>query len=263
MKILVIPDVHLKPWIFDKADEILQSNKDIDTFVSLGDIADDWDKRNNLNLYEETYDRLIDMVKKYPKSIFCYGNHDISYIWQRHETGYSTAARNIVVNKISELERILGEDRIGFAKKIDNCIFSHAGLCQTFIDWYVPEKYKQSEDMTLRYINEGMYSSELWIDISPIWLRPQEQCINMYEAEKYLQIVGHTPISEIIYDASENVLSVDTFSTYRDGTPIGTQSFAVVDTVAKEWEFIPTQEKDINIDESIEDSFDDCIEERE
>ena len=250
MKVLVIPDVHLKPWIFDKADEILQSNPEIDTFVSLGDIPDDWDKQNNLNLYEETYDRLIDMVKKYPTSIFCYGNHDVSYLWRLLETGYSPIAHDIVVTKINELERILGEDRIGFVKRIDNCIFSHAGLCQTFVDMYIPsKKYRQSVDMTLRYINENMYSSELWTDISPIWLRPQEQDIYMYGAKKYLQIVGHTPlIGGPKYDEFENVLSCDNFSTYRDGRYFGNREFVVVDTVTKEWELVPAVEKMENIE---------------
>ena len=41
MKVLVIPDVHLKPWMFDRASELLESGK-AERAVCLMDIADDW-----------------------------------------------------------------------------------------------------------------------------------------------------------------------------------------------------------------------------
>lgn len=41
MKVLVIPDVHLKPWIFDQAFEIME-NTDCELAVCLGDLVDDW-----------------------------------------------------------------------------------------------------------------------------------------------------------------------------------------------------------------------------
>ena len=44
MKALVIPDVHLKPWLFDRASEILNI-KTADRAVCLMDIADDWNKQ--------------------------------------------------------------------------------------------------------------------------------------------------------------------------------------------------------------------------
>ena len=42
MKVLVIPDVHLKTWIFDKAENVLKSGK-ADRAVCLMDMPDDWD----------------------------------------------------------------------------------------------------------------------------------------------------------------------------------------------------------------------------
>ena len=41
MKVLVIPDIHLKPWIFDRAEKILKDGK-ADRAVCLMDIPDDW-----------------------------------------------------------------------------------------------------------------------------------------------------------------------------------------------------------------------------
>ena len=41
MKVLVIPDVHLKPWMFERAEEIMKK-KMAERAVCLMDIPDDW-----------------------------------------------------------------------------------------------------------------------------------------------------------------------------------------------------------------------------
>ena len=51
MKVLVIPDIHLKTWIFDRAEDIMKSGK-ADRAVCLMDIPDDWGKEYDLGLYE-------------------------------------------------------------------------------------------------------------------------------------------------------------------------------------------------------------------
>ena len=43
MKVLVIPDVHLKPWIFSQAVKLMKDGA-ADRAVCLMDIADDWNK---------------------------------------------------------------------------------------------------------------------------------------------------------------------------------------------------------------------------
>ena len=43
MKVLVIPDVHLKPWMFEQA-AVLMREKKADRAVCLMDITDDWGK---------------------------------------------------------------------------------------------------------------------------------------------------------------------------------------------------------------------------
>ena len=76
-KIFVIPDVHLKPWMFEKASEILSENQ-YDAVVLLGDLVDDWGKGQNIALYKETFDAAINFVKEHPETYWCYGNHDVS-----------------------------------------------------------------------------------------------------------------------------------------------------------------------------------------
>lgn len=65
----------------------------------------------------------------------------------------------------------------------------------------------------------------------------------MYEDEKILQVVGHTPVKEIYREG--NVISCDVFLTYRDGRAIGTEEFAVVDT--ESWEYGGSESKE-NLD---------------
>ena len=50
MKILVIPDVHLKPQMFKQATALMHQGI-ADRAVCLMDIPDDWDKQYNVGLY--------------------------------------------------------------------------------------------------------------------------------------------------------------------------------------------------------------------
>ena len=54
MKVLVISDVHLKPWIIETAGQMMERHG-FDNAVFLGDFADDWDRERNIDLYKETY----------------------------------------------------------------------------------------------------------------------------------------------------------------------------------------------------------------
>ena len=54
MRILVIPDIHLKTWIFDRAEEILKADK-ADRTICLMDMPDDWDMELQIEMYRKTY----------------------------------------------------------------------------------------------------------------------------------------------------------------------------------------------------------------
>ena len=78
MKVLVIPDVHLKPQMFRQAAAIMNTRA-ADRAVCLMDIPDDWDREYDIALYEETYDEAIRFALEFPDTARCYGNHDLSY----------------------------------------------------------------------------------------------------------------------------------------------------------------------------------------
>ena len=232
MKVLVIPDIHLKPYIFDRAKYLLREGI-ADKAVCLMDIADDWNMQYQLEKYEETYDVAISFAKEFPESLWCYGNHDLSYLWSEPETGYSVLAKSIVQKKLFELNVTLPNDNpIKYVQSIDNVIFSHGGISSYFVEKYVPGSKQDDLAFVLDRINSlGHY--ELWCDDSPIWFRPQYNASRMYNADNVLQVVGHTPVTAI--EKKNNVISCDVFSTYSDGRPIGTQEYLLVDTVT--WDF--------------------------
>ena len=232
MKVLVIPDVHLKPWMFHKA-EILMEQGIAERAVCLMDIPDDWGQEFNIDLYEETYDAAIEFAVRYPDTLWTYGNHDLCYLWNKRESGYSPLAVRTVCEKLTELQHALPEDNlIRYVHRIDNVLFCHGGLLDRFVLESVPSSKYNDIDEILDIIN-GMSGVFIWNDLSPIWHRPQYSAGKMYKPKKLLQVVGHTPVEKIYREG--NVISCDVFSTYSDGTPIGTQEYLLLDTIT--WEF--------------------------
>ncbi len=73
--------------------------------------------------------------------------------------------------------------------------------------------------------------------IPDVHLKPWmfEKASEILSEQDYLQVVGHTPVISAIQEG--NLLSLDNFSTYRDGIPYGDQRFVFVDTTEKTWQF--------------------------
>lgn len=232
MKILVIPDVHLKPWMFERAAKILKEGA-AEKAVCLMDIPDDWGKAFLIGLYEETYDAAIRFQREFPETLWCYGNHDLSYAWLQPESGFSSIAMPVAGEKFSALKREMpDESSMKYIHRIDNVLFLHGGLTHAFVKYYVPDADYDDADAVLAEIN-ALGAEEMWDDASPIWFRPQFSEERMYKENELLQVVGHTPVMQI--DRNGSVLSCDLFSTYRNGKAIGTQEFLLIDTETLEY----------------------------
>ena len=232
MKVIVIPDVHLKPWMFERADEIMEEHG-VTQAVCLMDIPDDFNQELNHDLYNQTFDAAIRFHHDHPNTLWCWGNHDLSYVWRQPESGFSSSALMLCRKNINELqEAISNESQIAYIHRIDNVLFMHGGLTKPFAKYYAPLDYDSVDDV-ISIINEmGFY--DMWDDASPIWCRPYyEYREEMYKEKEYLQVVGHTPVKQIYKD--NNVLFCDVFSTYPTGEPIGTQEFLLLDT--ETWEY--------------------------
>ena len=172
MKVLVIPDVHLKPQMFRQAAAFMRAGK-AKRAVCLMDIPDDWDREYDIACYEETYDEAIRFAVEFPDTAWCYGNHDLSYFWHCPESGYSSVASETVQRKLLELRRKVPEDNpICYVQKIDHVLFSHGGVLNYFVEEYVPKSKYHDVDAVVKEINK-LGRTEMWNDMSPIWLRPQ------------------------------------------------------------------------------------------
>ncbi len=235
MKVLVIPDIHLKSWIFDIAEEIIRSGK-ADRAVCLMDVPDDWDKELDIARYRDTFDRAIRFAKEYPDTLWCYGNHDVSYPWGKLETGYSPYAERTVISKLEELTNTLPDSsQIAIIHRIDNVLFCHGGLTEDFVSCLNEELVNADIDEILSVINEAS-PKYLWNDQSPLWFRPQHRNVDAFRKETFMQVVGHTPVDKIYEE--NGFISTDVFSTYRDGRQIGEVAMVVIDSVSREFEKI-------------------------
>ena len=232
-KIFVNPDIHLKPWMFDEAEEITGKNE-FDKIVMLGDLADDWNCSNNLDLYKETYDAAVEFARRHPNTLLCYGNHDLSYIWDAMESGYSWSARETAADGIRRLRDELTVEKCAYIHMIDGVIFSHGGLTKSFVRRYFDMADDVSEYDLIHIIKQinSMGEKEMWEDYTPIWARPQRGVLELFP-KGYMQVVGHTPVDAPLEEG--NLLTLDNFSTYPDGTPKGNEKFVWIDTTDHTW----------------------------
>lgn len=194
-KILAVGDIHTKLWIIEAVEKILDN---YDTVVFVGDYADDWGKGpvHTLSTWarlKELQDNNLDKVK------LVLGNHDYIYLNYTKTTsgGY---------NKITQTLIDMPENRelrdwlcgLPITVEVDNVLYSHAGLSESFND-----------DYTSRW---------LWEDNSPIWTRPG------YEKYRNMpQVFGHTP-SKTCWEVQPNIWCIDTHSTFPNGANIGDNS---------------------------------------
>lgn len=229
-RVLVISDVHLKIWMFDRADEILKSGQ-ADMAACLGDIVDDWNKQYQIHLYEETLKRALRFHEEHPETLWCIGNHDFSYLYGYEETGFSGVAMYTARRGLQALYDTAGENA-KYVHRVGNCIFSHGGLSERFVLEYAGDACGGVDGMIDR-IN-SLKPTTMWQDHSPLWERPNYSGDRMFNGG-YMQVIGHTPVEKPLQ--IKNVLITDTFSTRRNGMPIGDSLFIVVDTEKKTWKY--------------------------
>lgn len=269
MRLLVIPDVHLKPWMFTRADEIMQAGI-ADNALCLGDIPDDFKCKNNMALYNETFDAAETFLRKYPESLWIVGNHDASYLWDFDQSGKAylaeTTAKERVHSLLHKICFLSDKDTAAFAMRIDKCVFSHAGIVRFFTDDLENEyqrKYpnpdvpapdgicgktfdKDNIDDVIWAVNSIADKWMMWTYNSPMWARPQSEYYSGKTQElighgEYIQVVGHSPMKEITEEKDRygnRLISCDVFSTDRNRKPIGTEKFLLIDTVTGEWKGI-------------------------
>lgn len=234
MRILVIPDVHLKPKLFDYADELLGQGV-ADKALCLMDLPDEFGQEYNLDLYDRTFEAAIGFARKRPETLWCYGNHEFSYLWNMRTNKFSTFCSELAARRIRELRDSLPDPSLmAIAHRIGKVIFLHGGLTEDAVrQCTAPEDYADV-DKVIDNVNRLLTQDFLWWDSqSPVWYRPQISYRALYDPDRFVQVVGHTPVEQIRKDGC--VISCDVFSRHRNGLPIGNRRFPVIDTETGNW----------------------------
>ena len=239
MKVFIIPDVHLKPCMWTQAKKIV-NKLNPDRIIFLGDLVDDFGCTNNPKLYQETLAQALTFVSQYPDTLWCYGNHDIAYFLNMAIPGTAShSSFQTVKEGLEKLYHTIPNGHLKYVHQIDHVLFSHAGISRMFVKDHFNETDYKHVERVVQAINQ-MKMDDMWYDESPLWLRPQKQyrkmLIRMYAPRKYLQVVGHSPMKTIAQE--NNLLSCDTFSTYSNGLPYGSQEFCLLDTLSFKWQAI-------------------------
>lgn len=231
MKILVMGDAHLKVELLNRIDKLMDEHPDW-CCVSLGDWADDWGAEPKQ--YEKFFNRLIAFARKYSSRFYpCWGNHDFGYMSNPgHHTGYNVDARSIVRDGIMNIEYAI-EHHIQAVHKIDEVLFSHAGICKSWLSNFKQRVQFNIDDSFLDFCNFAPVE-EVWSENSPLWYRPHGDDRDTFNSN-FMQVIGHTPVPTAVMNPVPRVLMTDTWSTDSNGDALGDKSLVVVDTENQTW----------------------------
>ena len=244
-KILFVGDIHTKDWIIDKVDELLNTDKEIDKAVFIGDYLDEFGATYNDNI--NILNKVINVKNKNKDKVtLLIGNHELSYL------GFPCSGHIYNENINDLLKQNL--DLFDLIYEEDNFIVSHGGLTKNWIELLINEYNQNSIDDIIKllnikfhdkceslfnYLSMASFTSGSNSSIaSLLWSRPKD---HLYNSIKYkTQIVGHTPTNEPIHpikyvNESSSIYYIDTFSLYRNMTPIGTQEVLIYDRDRNEY----------------------------
>ena len=145
------------------------------------------------------------------------------------------------MSKLEELENSLKSPaQINIMHRIDNVLFSHGGLTADFLRWLNKDLLDADIEEVIAAVNDAPHDY-LWNDESPLWFRPQYETREIFRADIYKQVVGHTPVERIF--EKDGIISTDVFSTYRDGRQIGESAMIVIDSETGKYEKIEVMGK--------------------
>ena len=119
-------------------------------------------------------------------------------------------------------------------------LFSHGGLTADFLRWLNKDLLDADIEEVIAAVNDAP-DDYLWNDESPLWFRPQYETREIFRADIYKQVVGHTPVERIF--EKDGIISTDVFSTYRDGRQIGESAMMVIDSETGKYEKIEVMGK--------------------
>jgi hypothetical protein len=183
------------------------ANENPDRVIFIGDYFDSFDISGVEQIHN--FKEIIEYKENNPQIevVLLIGNHDHHYFPEIGYTGTSGYQNRIAIS----ITQVIEENRhhLQMAYKIDNFLFTHAGVSPVFMD-QVFGPLGWEEDNVVEDLNElfkykpksfdfnGFESSGDNICQTPIWIRPRSlMASNKGDRglkKKYIQIVGHTQV---------------------------------------------------------------------
>lgn len=213
MKVIAIGDTHGRSdW------KLIVAKNEFDKIVFIGDY---FDTHESISVAQQIYN--FKNICEYKREninnvVLLFGNHDFHYMRNINEqySGFQSTHRF----DISEiLHKALDDDLLQMCYKHNNILFTHAGVTKTWarnnhididnIEESINElfKYKPLSFMFTVGKNYDNYGND--ITQTPIWVRPQSLLED--RIDNYIQVVGHTTVSELRINKS--VILIDALGT--------------------------------------------------
>jgi predicted phosphodiesterase len=204
MKTIVLGDIHGKGiWQF------IVQKENPDKIIFIGDYFDSFDIPYLDQMYN--FKQIVHYTRTSGKEVILLtGNHDVHYQrWAIEARENYSGFQAIHANDICQ-ELQLNEDIMQMAYKMDNFLFTHAGITQTWLELMEVENDENMVDaindiakFKPRMFAFGAIGRGGWVDSygdniwqNPTWIRPKSLMKDSKDLG-YIQVVGHTTQNQI------------------------------------------------------------------
>jgi len=240
MNIITIGDLHgCNDWEnFEDIKNLIENpnlTPKYDYYVFVGDYTDSFVKSDAEILHN--LKRLIQFKDNHPNNvILLYGNHEIHYLFEDYSNYLCSGFRGGAYYELHEFFK-KNKNKFQFSFQIENYLFTHAGIEE---NWYHTEYpytslpiseslNKAFQDNEKSLFNVGKLRGGMNEVGGPLWLDKQKSELNPLKG--YHQVVGHTPVDDII------TVSIDTNTsiTYCDCIERGSGNYYILNIEKDLW----------------------------
>jgi len=217
MKTLVIGDTHLMNQIILPMVDVVVRKHKIQRVIMVGDYVDQWGMTNNHHLYLKELEHLKNWkdakVASGLEVINLVGNHDIPHMIGK--PAYYSLQHPQFLDIIGEKLVELG---VQVAYQLGDFIVSHAGYALGIDreDWHF-QKLSKEDSPKLEALNKQVGKSRggTLPHGSMVWADFNRDMREFFNPNLPKQIVGHTPVSTVMFTNDAQIIGVDTFTLDR------------------------------------------------
>jgi hypothetical protein len=218
MRFITIGDLHgRRDWLKINPDNY-------DKIIFVGDYMDSFDICG-FDIFTN-FTELLDFKKKYPdKVVLLLGNHDLYYWYGGAQAHHCSGVKSELVFDIGDLMRI-NRSLFQVAYQYDNYIWTHAGIHLGWYRLFIKNKIEADDSDLADTLNRLFeYNYKPLFNVSP-WRGGISKEGGMFWADKhetwdkplpgYHQIIGHTPVDNIVTRVRKYKNKIEGAITYID-----------------------------------------------